>query len=222
MMTRHKLPLCLLVWAIFITSAAHAEVQYVTDEFEITMRIGPATDNKIVRMLKSGTAVEILDVDAENGYSRVREPEGEEGWVLTRYLMIERSAREQLADTTERVRALEQETRELKRELMRIPALQSTISSLQGANSALSEELSVIRDTAADTLAINQENETLKQAISTLIREKDTLEKENEALRNDSQQQWFVRGAGVVTLGILIGLVIPRIRWRRRRGWGEL
>ena len=53
------------------------------------MRRGPSTQNAIVRMLESGTPLEVISSDAQTGYSRVRlTTSNTEGYVLTRYLMV--------------------------------------------------------------------------------------------------------------------------------------
>ncbi|MCC5793378.1 MAG: hypothetical protein JJT85_01425 [Chromatiales bacterium] len=36
-----------------------------------------------------------------------------------------------------------------------------------------------------------------------------------------SRRQWFVAGAGVMVAGILLGLILPRLR-RRRSAWSDL
>ena len=96
MTTIRALLVCLLV----STPMAFAAPAWVSDEFEITLRSGPSTSNAIQLMVGSGMELEVLERDAEAGYSRVRTPGGTEGWVLTRYLMPERSAREQLQRLT--------------------------------------------------------------------------------------------------------------------------
>jgi len=65
-------------------TTAMAETRYVSDRLEIQMRTGKGTQFRIMRMLPSGTALEILETDNENGYTRVRAPGGVEGWVLSR------------------------------------------------------------------------------------------------------------------------------------------
>ena len=48
------------------------------------------------------------------------------------------------------------------------------------------------------------------------------LNKENDDLSNDSAQDWFLRGAGTVLLGLLFGVWIGRRIYQRRNnsGWG--
>ena len=69
-----------------------AETKYVTDQFEIMLRTGQSVQHEILRQLKSGTQVTVLESNYE--YSRVRTASGKEGWVLTRYLIDQPAGRE--------------------------------------------------------------------------------------------------------------------------------
>ncbi len=66
-----------------------ANIAYVTDSFEITLRTGPSTDNKIMSTPQSAQPLEVLEVQGD--WSRVRTVkkggEPTEGWVLSRYLI---------------------------------------------------------------------------------------------------------------------------------------
>ncbi|NNC76997.1 MAG: TIGR04211 family SH3 domain-containing protein [Woeseiaceae bacterium] len=93
-------PCIALVALLLMTVTGHAESGWVTDQFEITLRTGPSTSNAIQLMVSSGTELEVLERDADSGYTKVRTSGGTEGWVLTRYLMPEPSAREQLQRLT--------------------------------------------------------------------------------------------------------------------------
>ena len=81
---------CLLV----LSGNAVAETRYVSDTLEITMRSGKGTSFGITRMLRSGTPVEVLNVDKKSGYTQVRTNSGKEGWVLSRFLMKGQAARD--------------------------------------------------------------------------------------------------------------------------------
>ena len=93
----------MLCMASFVSLAAFGEPVWVSDQFEVMLRTGPSTNNAIELMLGSGTELEILEEDVESGYSRVMTSGGTEGWVLSRYLMGEPGAREQLVTLTQQL-----------------------------------------------------------------------------------------------------------------------
>jgi len=46
------------------------------------------------------------------------------------------------------------------------------------------------------------------------------LQRDNQALDDSSEQAWFVAGAAVLFGGILLGLLLPKLSWRRKtRNW---
>ena len=215
---------CLLLVALLPQLAA-AETRYVTDQFEITMRRGPSTQNAITRMLSSGTALEVLEVDRDNGYTRVRTGGGTEGWVLSRYLMPEAAARDQLAALRERLNAIRSQSGDQGRMLDDLRQAdeqnKSTIRSLESDKKQLEAELSQIRRTASNVLEINEENKLLREDLSRANIELSTLKQENDRLVRRRDQNWFLIGAAVLTVGIILGLVLPRIPRHRRNRWSD-
>ena len=203
-----------------------AETRYVSDRLEIQMRTGKGTKFRILRMLPSGTPLEVLEVDQENGYARVRAPGGVEGWVLNRYLMKGRAARDRLADAEKRLAELELENRKLKTSFGELKQEKGQAddqrSELDKNNRKLTQELEEIRRTASSALAIDAENKDLKGKIVAYERQLQTLQQENEGLKDRTARDWFMVGAGVVILGMIIGLIIPRIRWRKKSSWDTL
>jgi SH3 domain protein len=202
---------------------AQAETRYITDQLEVTLRTGTSTRHQIVRMVPSGTRVTVVQHDRESGYSQVRTPNGAEGWVLTRYLMDTPSARERLETTERRVGELQEENAALQQQLRTIQSekggTESERARLEGENRQINQQLAEIRRTAANALAIDSENQSLKNRILALERELQTLHQENASLKDRTARDWFMVGAGVILLGMLIGLVIPKVRWRKRSRW---
>ena len=215
-----------LALVLGLVSTAMAETLYVSDRLEIQMRTGKGTQFRILRMLPSGTALEILEVDQENGYSRVRTSSGVEGWVLSRFLMQGRAARDQLADAEKKLARLELENRKLSASLEDLQKTKGSIDTereqLVKENRKLSQELEEIRRAASSALAIDAENKELKSRIVAYERQAQSLQQENEGLKDRTARDWFMVGAGVVILGMIIGLIIPRIRWRKKSSWGDL
>lgn len=202
--------LILLLVAVLIPLAASAETRFV--EVEVTLRTGKGTDFGIVRMIRSGTPVEILEQDRQAGYSRVRMPGGTEGWILTRYLTDSPVGAEELVAARQRIDQLSRENRELTEERNRY----------MGEADSLAEELARLKDLSASAIALEDTNKSLR---TTLNRNQETiarLESENTQLRSTVTRDWFLAGAGVLVGGILIGVIVPRLRWRRKRSWSDL
>lgn len=208
-----------LVLAV-LAAGARAEPAWVSDEFEIMLRTGPSTGNAIQRMLRSGTEVEVLQRDPDSGYSRVRAPDGTEGWVITRYLMGEPAARQQLQQLTSQLTNAQDAGSSLTAQLQAIRSehreAEETIAALEREKQALERELAEIRRTASDVLAIDEQNRRLQQELTDAEIRIDTLEQENSMLSGQQNRNWFIAGASVLVVGLLLGLWLPRIRWQRR------
>ena len=59
--------------------------------------------------------------------------------------------------------------------------------------------------------------------VAALTRERENLKQENRDLSNRTTQNWFLIGAGVIIAGIVLGLILPHLRFQRRKtSWGSL
>jgi len=200
--------------------------RYVTDQLEITLRSGQSTKHQILRMLRSGTPLEVLETDAESGYSKVRTPDGNEGWVITRYLDKLPSGRERLAAVQQRLSTLKMDNMRLAKEVKQLSAekdkLARQLAGLRQDSKHLEQDLNRIRKTSASALAIDNENKALKTRLQRLEQKHQLVQQENERLRDRTARDWFMAGGGVILLGMGIGLIIPKIRWRRKSNWSSL
>lgn len=213
------------LWAIGLlclgcAQAAGAETVWVSDQFEVMLRTGPSTGNAIERMLPSGTALEVLDRDTDAGYAKVRTAAGTEGWVLTRYLMSEPSAREQLTALTKRLTNASAEGSSLTSQLGAIrgeyDSAKQQIAALEKQKKQLEEDLAEIKRTAANVLSISNQNKELRDQLAAAEIRADTLEQQNRELTAQTTRYWFMTGAAVLLAGILLGIWLPRVRWQRR------
>ena len=208
---------------LVLTGGAAAETQYISDRLEITMRSGKGTKYGITRMLRSGTPIEVLEIDKGSGYSHVRTSSGKEGWVLSRFLMKGRAARDLLATAEKNLAELELENSKMITTIATLTeektSLEKNLASLDGQTRNVSQELSEIKRTASSALALDSENKSLKGRVVSLERQMQTLHQENESLKDRTARDWFMVGAAVVLLGIIAGLIIPRIRFRKKSSW---
>jgi SH3 domain protein len=209
---------------LLVATTGLAQTRYVTDRAIVELRRGASTEYLILRNLESGEEVQVLEQDESSGYSRVRVvDQGTEGWILTRFLTSEPIARERLAvaernlaAARQRVTALETQVGEVSTELN---ATKADLTRTQGTHAEASQELAAIRTASANVVAIRDENTSLKQQLIQRNREVEELTATNSQLASRNNQNWFVVGAAVLLAGIVIGLVAPSLRRKRRSDW---
>lgn len=218
----------LLLFSFLVAwGTAAADTRYVTDQFKVTMRSGESASHKIVRMVSSGTALEVLADNPETGYSQVRTGAGTTGYVLTRQLMPQPNARDRLARAEVRLRELQEEPGKLSAKLARLQEkhqkLNTAHKKLQGTKNGLERELETLRRTAANAIRISNERNKFRESVVTLTRDLEDVKQKNRDLENQTTQRWFMIGAGVIILGIILGLLLPHLRFQRRKSsWGSL
>ncbi len=216
--------LCLAT--LIAVTAAAAETRYVTDQYDFNLRAGESTRYKILRQLPSGAPLDILSINEESGYARVRTEDGLTGYMLLTYLQDEPAARSELKEMQARLAELQQEPDKLA---ARLSALQSEHGALQEDHAILERdkqdletELAEIRNASANAIQIDNERRQLQEQVANLMLQVDQLEHRNLELSNQTKQQWFLIGAAVLGLGVLLGLLLPSLRLRRRRSpWGS-
>jgi SH3 domain protein len=202
-----------------------AATLYVTDSLEITLRTGESNRYRIIRMLPSGTPLEVLSVNKATDYARVRTEDGTVGYVLERELQDEPAARVRILELEQRLAELMAEPEALTAKLAALQTeharIDADFQALQREKQRLEEELATIRHASANILDITSDRERLRIQVSELTRERADLQQANRDLSNQTNQRWFLIGAGVILVGVLIGLLLPHLRFRRRSSWGS-
>jgi len=84
----------LLAAALLTPGAGFAESVFLTDRLEIPLRADFTENAATVKVLESGTGLEVLE--RYGNQARVRDKDGAEGWVDGRYLTAQPPAREQV------------------------------------------------------------------------------------------------------------------------------
>lgn len=138
----------LLICLLFgLPLSAQAETVFVIDQVEAGLYQEKTADSPILKLLPTGTALDVLQRDGER--VQVRDPEGARGWIDNRYLMPTKPTR-QLLNESEAARL------ELQRELEQLQASSNggNAARLQTEVAALKQALASAREqTAAATEA---------------------------------------------------------------------
>lgn len=222
MKTRYLL--FLLCWPLAAAAQTHVQpgTMYVSDQLRITVRTGQGNQHRIIKTLKSGDKVEVLEA-TDTGYAFVRTADGTEGWVRSQYLVAEPIARDRLAAAKARLERLGQRVATLRENLAEVKAerarLQQENAALTRKVAALEKQVEHLNQVAARPIQLDKENKRLKEQNLQLENDLQLKIRENQVLKDRSDREWFVIGAAVLLGGILLGLILPKLRIRRRSSW---
>lgn len=215
----------LVIGALALSMAASAvEKRYVTDTLFLQLRTGPSQEHRILRALPSGEHLVVIEHhDPDTGYTKVRSPQGQEGYVLTRFLVDEPIAKEKLILTSRELDKIkaelitsQQQRNEYRLELNQIKSERANLSQ---SSSELEKELERITGISANALSLDERNRSLTQRNQELEIQLEAISAENEQLRYDSRNTFLLYGGGLIALGIFAGLVLPSLRGKSSSGW---
>jgi len=193
---------------LILPASGEAQTVYVSDEFEITLRTGPGNDYKIISMPKSGNAMDILQKGEE--WSRVRLPDGKEGWVLNRYI----STHPPSAMVLERVRkdheVLAARYKELKERCDQLDAQKKATDADLSKSRRNQDEINAafesLKRESAEFLTLTQRHQELTAELEAEKTRSAKLDEENLEMKRDRIIQWVLTGGGIVLVGFFIGL----------------
>ena len=221
-MKKYIFVLVILLGVGFMEKEGLAQKAYVTDSFEVTFRSGPGTENRIISLLGSGQAVEVLSSQGDWSRVRVSKPRGggEEGWILTRYLITRqpweiqaRHLKEENSQINEKLARMEKdcgETAQHEKELG--GQLTETAEALKKVR----EEYASLREESAEYLRLKAVYNATKSALEFNKERVKTLTRENEHLRLTQRNKWFAMGALVLLCGLMIGVIVGKQQRKRK------
>lgn len=209
--------------SLLLVAASSMAAQYVSDQLSINMRSGPGTKYRIERMLDAGAKLQMLG-GSSNGWTHIRTASGQSGYVLSRFISDQPAARNEMADLKQQTAQLQSDNADLKKELSQAlhgsDKLGELKKNLVSENQQLKTQLQNIRETSADAIRIGKENEKYRKQLMTLRSDVDRLKHQNQALQ--SRRDGMKIGALILFGGILLGLVLPMFRRRRKGNWDSL
>lgn len=226
-----KRNLCLpiiLLSLFFLTSAALADTRYVTDELTINLRRGMGNEFRILRMLPTGTAVQVLET--EGNYAKVRSSDGTEGYVLVQYLTRE-TPKALVAERLERENTrLSQELNQVKESYRDVDTLvnqfKAEIAMLEQARSEAEKgfrefqaKYEKLREDSANVINLQNERDQLNEANQALETEVNALRDMSDKALRTAMIRWFLAGAGVLLTGWILGSISRKKRRTSSLSW---
>jgi SH3 domain protein len=161
---------------------------YITDNLSIFMHAGPGTNYKIVGSINAGSQIDITGNNT-NDYAEIIDEKKRTAWVESKYISETAGLRSTVTELNDKVNKATDFTQQLDGE---VNELKNIITNLEQQNNLLTKDAKKL-------------NKALAETSSKLIGQ-DT----------DIQKQWFFNGAVVLGIGLILGLILPRIFTRRR------
>lgn len=235
---RHNKPGLFLLFFSFIiittSVSVYAETQYVSDKLIITMRTGMGDEYKIIKTLKTGTPVVVIE--ETDLYYKVETEDGGEGWVLKRYITTETPKKiiisrlkDEIIGMKKGIEKVNRERDTVKKDLKSVDSIHKEVvreleQSLKKKNDQtnnitnrfqeMTNKYNKLVEDSGDVVSIVGERDMLNEENAKLSTDRSDLLKENERLSNRNNIFWFLIGGGVFFIGWIVGKIS-----RKKRGY---
>lgn len=196
-----------IVLFCLVLSASHvfAQKNYIKGIQKVTFRKEAGKTQKIIKMLPTESPVTIIEAGEE--WTKVKDSEGVEGYVLNRFLTKDvpfslkyKWLKGRYDKEKEKSAQLAQDLKELKTELSGTKAsLKETETSLKQTSDSFED----LKSGSADYLNLKKKFERTEQ----LLLSQTAKVKELESKVSTIYIFWFLAGGGVLFVGWLIGLI---------------
>ncbi len=218
-----------LVLSLGIIAAEQASAQqarYVSDKLLVPLRSGPSGKYRIThRGLPSGLRLTVLEVSEDGSFTKIRTDRGTEGWMRSQYVQKDVPATRLLKSAEQKLATALKKNAELSKQLATIQSerseLQTEINDTGGELERITKEYSTLKTISDNAVQLDIDNRRLVEETETLKTELKRIEAENLRLNDKLGNSAFIDGALAVLLGVLITILLPRLRPAKRRssGW---
>lgn len=204
----------LLLSSALIMTVQAQEQRYVEDTRAVPLREAAGLDQKTLLDLPTGIPVIVVQEQRETGWALVRTREGTEGWVPLRFLKREPGARYQVVNA---LRLLGQPDDGSVTLTAAIEQGRKELGDMAAARDALQAELAELKQVSSNATQLDASNRELSEQVHVLKNRIGVLEADNQRLRDDSWQKWFINGVWATGIGGLLTLLLPRLIPQRKR-----
>lgn len=203
-----------IVSLMLFVPPAVAGTKYVDDLHKITVRAGPGIQYRVVQTVSSGTRLETLD--SQNGWTKIRLSDDRSGWVVNRYLTDEipdskkyETLKAKCDPLAEKIEALKADNKTLQKENQ---ALSEKLAQASDALASTQAEYKALKEASADVVKLKTKNDQLAAELKTKKQKIEALEAKIADAFLSEALKWFLIGAGVLLVGIILGASSKRKR----------
>jgi SH3 domain protein len=207
--------LCLILGMVSIVLAQDT-VNYVANNSKVMVRRGPSIKNKIVQILPVNAPVTVLEKGKD--WTRIRTTVGVEGFILSRFLTADVPASIALKELQQSYDTLKQQTAEPMQAIEALTTqnrqLTQSVTEQKAAYKALEGKYKSLSHRSQNVVKLQNEYDAVKKQLAEAVSQVNALKVERDNLKLSQRIRWFLAGAGVLILGMIIGYSAKRKRGR--------
>lgn len=195
---------------------AQDTVNYVANNSKVMVRRGPSTKNKIVKILPVNVPVTVLEQGKD--WTRIRTTDGVEGFMVSRFLTADMPASMVLEDLQKSYDTLKRQTAEPMQEIEALTTknsqLTKSVADQKAAYKVLEGKYKTLSHRSQNVLKLQEDYDAVKKQLTEAVSQVNALKVERDNLKLSQRIRWFLAGAGVLILGLIIGYSAKRKRSR--------
>ena len=204
-----------------INAIAEKNIAYIDDVKYVPLRSGYSVKNRILDpAIKSGTEVEVLRHDKKSGFSKVVITDGTVGWLETQHLTYQPISKDLLIKLEKDYLIQKNEFNNLNTKFENLKNNKNKadllLASFEEKNKTLVEEISEIKKISSNALNLEKNHRQLIEKNEMLKIKIAELQSDNARLADNSDKEWFLRGALAVLIGVVLAITLPKIRPKSR------
>lgn len=218
-----SLVLFLSLFSLVTPTLSLAKDLYISDKLLVPVRKGQGNQFAILHKgLPSGTRVTLIERDTN--WTKISTNGGIVGWVRNQYLLDNPTANVSIVN----VRAELEKTQNLNTQILeenqqlgeQLEQTKNELAQALKTSADTSSELGELKEISSTAVQTYQQVQTLAKKIQLLQTENDVLIAEKERLEQNERTAFFLYGAFAVLLGVLIAIIVPKLRaTKRNNGW---
>ncbi len=161
---------------------------YISDDLFIYMHAGPGNNYRILGSINAGDEIKLTEKQ-ENGYTQIVDSKNRTTWVESKYVSSKPGLRVAIAE------------------------LNAKLADNEDVNLQTTNDLSKAN---REILELAEKNEQLNQKITDLTKQLSQTQSQLSTQDMAIKKEYFFNGAIVLVIGLLLGLILPRIAARKR------
>ncbi|HPR51911.1 MAG TPA: TIGR04211 family SH3 domain-containing protein [Deltaproteobacteria bacterium] len=198
---------------------AQAKGLYVRDWITISVRTSPYETAKMTGLANTNDFLEVIEEREE--WTKVRTPEGKEGWVQNRYLTKQTPKALLIDQLNEKVKSLSDDNQTLREENKQLQKEHRErnykISSLTKEVDKVKKEYTDLETSSSEYLELKKNYDALQAEYTAHAQKMEALAKENSRLKTSDRLIFTLIGGGFIIIGLVIGVLLQLFRGRPKK-----